>query len=100
MELIDVGPCVGAGFVGCRSFDGCSNVSCEVAAYTSCRAVVGGHVLTGRPARQLSHLPSEQTGFYVEFIGQFRRGYKFPTVRVEVVTEIVSNGRQRFRQLG
>jgi hypothetical protein len=62
-ESVGFGCRVGAGFAG-RSFDGCADVGCEVAAYPSHAAVLGGHVLASRSATQLSYLPSEQVWFY------------------------------------
>lgn len=41
---------VEAGFISRGSVDGCADVCCEVAAYSSCAAVVCGHVLAGWPA--------------------------------------------------
>ena len=49
-ESVGFGCRVEAGFVGRGSVDGCADVCCEVAAYSSCGAVVGGHVLAGWPA--------------------------------------------------
>jgi len=49
-ESVGFGCRVEAGFVGRGSVDGCADVCCEVAAYSSCGAVVGRHVLAGWPA--------------------------------------------------
>ncbi len=59
-ESVGFGCRVGAGFIGHRSIEGCPDVRGEVAAHPSWRAVVGRHVVAGRPTSQLAHSPGEQ----------------------------------------
>jgi hypothetical protein len=91
---------VGVDFVGRRSIDGCPNVCCEVAAYSSCGAVFSWHVLAGRSTSQLAHLPGEQGWFHVQFVGQLGCGHEFPPVRTEIITEVIHNECQWFGQFG
>jgi hypothetical protein len=92
-ESVGFGCCVGADFVGRRSIEGCPDVGCEVAAYSGCPAVFGGHVVAGWPTSQLAHVSSEEVWLYVQFVGQLGRGNEFPPVRTEIITEVVHNGR-------